>query len=215
MHGFVTFRTTGEAGDERLVREYVFDAVDRLPDQPGCAGVGFNPLARKADLAEMDVDGGVLVRIWGASVDAVVERERERWDRLVEDGLAEAWEWSADDGTLAEYMGEQGARRYLQLLGLATRLSKQVYDEFDGRPDPVDEYPGEQRAAAAGVGWWRLLHLLTIQQNYRYSDEIDAYAQGIRSTARTIAEFDDRKRALDEIDGVIDSLEALRADLDE
>lgn len=210
----ITFRTDGEAGDERLVREYVFDAVERLPERPGCEGVAFNPLARKADLAEMDLAGGVLVRIWGDDVDAVVADERERWDALVEDGVAESWEL-LDDAALAEYMGERGAQRYLEFHELATRLSKQVYEAFEEPPDPVDEYPGEERSAPAGVGWWRLLHLLTIQQNYRYSEEIDAYAEGIRSTVHTLARFDGRERALRETDAVIESLEALRAELED
>jgi hypothetical protein len=210
----VVFRTTGEDGDERLIREYVFDVVERLPSHPGCEGVGFNPFARKAGLAEMDVDGGVLVRFWGDDVDAVVDRERERWDALVEDGVAESWEWSDDDDALVEYMGEQGAERYLQFQGLATRLSKLVYEEFRESPDPVDDYPAEERAAPAGVGWWRLLHLLTIQQNYRYGEEIDAFVEGIRSTVETVAQFDDHERALRETDEAIASLQALRADLE-
>ncbi len=214
MLGTVNFSTTGEPGDERLVREYVFDAAARLPEQPGCDGVAFTPLARKADLGEMDLEGGVLVQVWGDDVDTVVERERDRWDTLVEEGLAESWEWSVDDGTLADYMGDRGADRYLEYQALATRLSRLVYETFDAAPDPVDEYPGEDRTAPAGVGWWRLLHLLTIQQNYRYQQELDAYVEGIRSTIHTIAEFDNRDQALRATNAIIESLEALRAELD-
>lgn len=209
----VVFRTTGENGDERLIREYVLDAVERLPERQGCEGVGFNPFARKAGLAKMDVEGGVLLRLWGASLDPTVERERERWDELVEAGVAASWT-RTDDGQLVEYMGERGAERYLQFHGLATRLSKVVYEEFDASPDPVDMYPQEEREAPAGVGWWRLLHLLTIQQNYRYSQELDALAEGIRSTVLTIAEFDGRQRALRETDQLIDSLTHLREELE-
>lgn len=172
-----------------------------------------DPLARKSGLAKMGFDGGVIVRIWGDDVDAVVEDERERWDRLVEDGTARSWEWSEDGDALVEHLGERGAERYLQFVGLSTRLSRLVHEELETSPDPVDDYPDERRAAPAGVGWWRLLHLLTIQQNYRYGEELDAHVEGIRSVVHTIAQFDDRGRAIREVDAVVESLEALRAEI--
>lgn len=213
MSGMVTFRTAGAEGDERLIREYVFEAMDRLPEQPGCEGVAFNPLARKARLSEFDAPGGVLLRIWGRNAESVITRERDRWDELVEAGLADSWEWVPEEGELADYMGANGAERYRELHSLASHLSRKIYSEFDERPDPVDEYPDEDRHAPAGVGWWRLLHLLTIQQNYRYAQEIDAYTEGIRSTVHTLAEFDSEESALRTLEGVIESLQALQTEL--
>lgn len=36
----VIFTTTGEDGDDLLIREYLFDAVERLPARPGCDKLG-------------------------------------------------------------------------------------------------------------------------------------------------------------------------------
>jgi hypothetical protein len=211
----VLLKTTGEAGDEAVIREYVFDAVNRLPDDPGCEGIGFTPMARKARLAAFDPGGGVLIQIIGHEVEEIIEREQERWDDLVADGLAESWVRMDTDVDLGAYMGSRGPEVYLQLTILTSELSELVYREIDSSLDPVDEYPDEDRDSSFGVGWWRLLHQLSIQQNYTYEEEIDAVTEIIRYALQNIARFDGPKRAESKADAVIESLEAVREGLDD
>lgn len=211
----IVFKTAGRKEDEAFIREYVWDAIERLENQPSCEAVGFMPLTRKAHLAEMNVDGGVLLRITGTDVDRIVEQELDHWDALVSDGFANEWTQSNTDEDLSSYLGENGADLYAHLELLSAKMSKLVFedDELTRPVDPLDEYPEEERDAPLGVGWWRLLHLLTVQQNYRYEEEIDAFAEGMVFALRNIARFDDHERAEAKIDGIIRTLEAVRKDL--
>lgn len=52
------------------------------------------------------------------------------------------------------------------------------------------------------------------QQNSGYSEEIDAFGEGIRSTVDTIVQFDDHERALRETNAASEALKALRATLE-
>lgn len=206
----VHFTTTGPEADERLVREYVLDAVDSLPERSSCDGVGFVPAGQKPG-----VDGLVLLEIVG-DVDAVVESQRDRWDALVDDGLAENWFPEEHGEAFVTHWGEDGAALRGRIDILASRTSKLVFEEFDAPPDPVDAHPEEadERESPTGVGWWSLLHVLTLQQGYGYDEEVDAYAEGIRDALYNIAEYEGYGPAIAKLDEVVDSLEAVRDELD-
>lgn len=209
------FETTGMKADEALIREYVLDAIERLPEQPGCDGIGFHPMGCKADFAAMDYDGGVLLRIMGKDMEPVVEQERDRWDSLIDEALAKSWNQSEIDQEFTTNLGEHGAELYIHLELLAAQMSKFVYesDTLTLPVDPVDEYPGEERESRLGVGWWRLLHLLSLHQNYRFVEEIDAYSQAVRYALHNIARLDEYERAIATTDEVIEDLEAVREEL--
>lgn len=207
----VHFTTTGPAADERLVREYVLEAVERLPERPDCDGVGFVPAGQKP------MDGGLVLLQLVGDVDAVVERERDRWDALVDEGLAEDWSLGAADGAPASHWGESGAELRTRLEVLAARMSRLVYEEFDEAPDAVDAHPAEAdaREAPTGTGWWTLLHLLTLQRGYSYEREIDAYAEGIRDALHKVVQYEGYEPAGEKIDDVVDSLERVREEVEE
>lgn len=204
----VHFPTAGPDADRRLVREYVLDAVDRLADHPDCEGVGFVRAGQKPG-----VDGLVLVSITGHP-DAVMAAERDRWDGLVEAGIADGWTTETVDP--ADEWGENGAALRARLETLAARLSARVYGAFDSPPDPVDAHPGESdaRSSPTGIGWWTLLHLLTLQQGYTYREEIEAYAEGIRAAVHRTADYEGVEPAIDGLDGVIAALDRTREEVE-
>lgn len=211
----VILRTTGPEGDLAVVQEYVFDAITRLEKDPECEGIGFVPLARKGELEEIGLEGGVLIQIIGDDTDRLVQREQTRWDALVEEGLIEEWTLQETEVDLGEYMGPNGADLYHKLSIVTSKLSETIYQELDHPLQPVDEYPHEERESRTGVGWWRLLHLLTIQQNYSYEEEIEAFAEAIRFSLHNIALFDSRDQAMNNMDQLIESLHTVRDELDE
>ena len=206
----VHFATLGPEADVQLIREYVLEAVDRLPEQPDCAGVGFAPAGQKPG-----VDGLVLLHIVG-DADAVVRRERDRWDALVVDGLVEEWTTEVIEQEMVTEWGEAGTDLRTRLDVLAARMSRLVYDEFDTPPDPVDACPAEadDRESPTGVGWWTLLHLLTLQQGYYYTSEVDAYTQGIRDGLVHIARYEGAEVAREKLDEVVASLEDVPEELE-
>jgi hypothetical protein len=207
----VHFTTTGPEADERLIRDYVLEAVDRLPELSSCDGVGFVPAGHKP------IEGGlVLLQIVG-DVDAVVENERDRWDALVEEGLAEDWSRGESDRDIVSHWGEKGAELRTRHDLLAARMSRLVFEEFDTPPDPVDSYPEEEddRESPTGIGWWTLLHILTLQQGYPYGMEIDAYAEGIRDALHHIVLYEGPEPANVKIDEVIETLEEARVEVDQ
>lgn len=206
----VHFTTTGPEADERLIREYVLEAVDRLPERSSCDGIGFVPAGQKP------IAGGlVLLQIVG-DVDAVVESERDRWDALVDEGFAEDWSREESDHDIAPHWGENGAELRTRLDLLASHVSRLVFEEFDTPPHPVDAYPEEvdERESSTGIGWWTLLHVLTLQQGYSYETEIDAYTEGIRDALHHIVQYEGSKPANVKIDEAIETLENVRDEID-
>lgn len=198
------FATTGPAADRRLIQEYVIEAVERLPKLAECDGIGFVPAGHKPG-----VDGLVILEIFG-DTEAVVAHEGDRWDELVENGLAEDWTSVTDVPDPAGYYGEEGAELRARLSMLAARLSRLVFDEFDRPPDAVDEYPDEanERAARTGTGWWTLLHYLSLHQAIPYEQEVDAYAEGIRDALLNLAEYREREAVeakLEEVSARLDT----------
>lgn len=205
-HRLVHFTTTGPAADRQLVQEYVLEAVDRLERHPACQGLGFTPAGQKPG-----IDGLVLLQIVG-DTETVIEHERDRWDALVDAGLAE--DWTTETVDPAAQWGDNGAALRSRLDTLAARLSKLVYEAFDTRPHPVDEHPREvgDRETPTGVGWWTLLHILTLQQGYSYDEEIEAYTEGMRDALYKTIQYEGFDIASEKIDEVIESLEALRGE---
>lgn len=206
----VHFTTTGPQADEQFIREYVLEAVDRLPEQPGCDAVGFVPAGQKP------IEGGlVLLQVVG-DVNAVVESERDRWDALADQGLIEDWTVDESDQNVVGHWGENGAELRTRLDSLAARMSRLVFEEFETSPDPVDAHPEEadDRESPTGVGWWALLHLLTLHQGYSYEEEVDAYVEAIRDASHHIAQYEGPEPAQAKLDEVIGTLERVRDEVD-
>ena len=156
----------------------------------------------------------MLLHVVG-DADAVVRRERDRWNALLDDGLVEDWTTEEAEEAMTTEWGENGTALRTRLDVLAARMSVMVYDEFDEPPDPVDANPAEAevRASPTGVGWWTLLHLLTLQRGYDYASEVDAYTEGIKDGLVHVAQYEGSDIAREKLDEVVALLEDVRDDL--
>ena len=206
---YISFQTGGSAEDRQLIEEYVLDLVERAPEMDGCERVGY------ARSGQAPIDGGQVSILFDGSPEQVIDTEADHWDELVAAGFAE--EWTRNDernlDQMEEILGEQGAQLHLRQIDFTAKLSPLVFEAYNLRPDPVDEFPEED--APTPIGWWGVLHNLTVQMGYPLTDEIAAYTQGTRHTLKNIAQYSGPEQAEDELDQVIDELEGMREEIRE
>lgn len=204
----IQFVTESVEADKRFIRDYVFDAIDRIPKQTDCEGISYVPAGQK-----IPNQGLVLLQIV-EDVDTVIDLEKSRWDSLIERDLVDSWEMEDFEDELVKQWGNKGAKLHTRIDILAAKLSKTVIKAFDQPPDPIDAYPTESddRESRFGVGWWRLLHLLTLQQGLDYNDEIDCYAVGLQHAIRKLAEYEGAKSANQRLDDLINIFEEIQGD---
>jgi len=202
----VEFDTAGAAADERLVREYLLDARDRLLATDACERCGFLRYGHDPSRP----GGQVRLHLRGET-ELLVAAERDRWDELVEDGLARSWAVAGpDDDT--ETFGPRGDALVEELQFLATAMARQLYDEYDKLTAlaPVDSYPEDGPVPA---GWWTLLHFLSNHRALSASEEIDVSLQMMRNRLLSLGARDptqaDRK-----LEQLQDDLDELRAEID-
>lgn len=198
----VVFETTGTEADRRVIEEYVLDAINRLSEQQACDRVGFAPQGQLLG------EGGELLLFFEGDSDTILEREREKWDALVEEGLILDWESTEATERFMDIFGEQGGELYLRLHHIVSQMSWVAFEEFETPPAAVDAYPDEETAVS--VGWWVTLHLLTVHQGYTIEAEFDAYVKGVEHALDNITEYNSPRRAVNEIDDLIESLERRR-----
>lgn len=198
----VAFETAGAAGDERFVREYVLPAMERLPEREWCRDVGF---LRYGHAPHRD-GGEVRVHLRG-DVQTIVDRESDRWEAAVADGLARDWEVVGPEDD-SDKFGPKGEELTARLQFLASRMSKHVFEELgDEALAPVDTYPDE---GPVPVGWWSLLHFLADQRALSPDEEIDAYVEGVRNRLWALGQWHGADRADERIDDLHDALEDVR-----
>lgn len=205
----VLLKAENEGTADRVVREYLVDGIDRLPDADFCDGVSF-----AFDDHPETGESSVVALVLEGNASTLVAEERSQWDALVEEGYIEEWEQAAvfDHDELDDELSEE----YLELSSRISQLSAEmaglVYEMFDTRPAPVDTVPDEDEGVPP-VGWWSLLHHLTNQQNYSLEAELRAYEYGIEHTLRNIAEYEGETAAAERLDRHLESLESKREEL--
>lgn len=201
----ISLVTDGHEADERLIREYVVPAVDRLNDINGCDGVRFTRFGM-GPWEKSEVKLGIY-----GDYEAVIEAERDRWDELVSNDLIESW--SRDGVPFAEFSEEVQeflGRTYL----LASQMAVQYYEEFDEQPGLVDEFPDRTEQQ---IGLNLAIHVLINQLGYDTHEEIQAYMSNIRGRLRAMTQVhdydtsrevvNDLRAQLDEVEETIDELE--------
>lgn len=201
----IRFETDGVESEEEFVRDYVLDAVDRLPEQPFCETIGF-----VRESTSWTTNGGGVHLMFVGEKDQLVEHERETWDRFNEQGVITDWEIGDHPWNQAP-PGMETPELSMRLTALASRLSIEVCDELDHQLAAVDEYPDEETPSP--TGWWVLLHQLTNQQGYTPEEEIAASMQNIRNHLHYAAENQSIEQANKEIDALIETLEEIREDV--
>jgi hypothetical protein len=199
----ISFVTAGHEADERLIREYVVPAMDRLEAIDGCRGVRFSRFGRDPRYEQSEV----ILGLYG-EIEAVIAAERERWDELVADGLAESW--SRSGAPFADRPADVRdflARAYV----LGSRMAATYYETFDARPDLVEEVTDD---AGRRYGLWSAIHVLTNNVGYGAETEIDAYELLLRDRLVALTELRDHDAARDRIDELRAALDDLEDTVD-
>ncbi|WP_435347843.1 hypothetical protein [Haloarchaeobius sp. HRN-SO-5] len=206
-HARIEFSLPSRDTEERFVREYAVDTVERLHDDPACEKFVY---IRAGEADQFD-GGGIVVDIHG-DAETVVDGERERWDALVEDGLVTDWEHAdvALVERLTDYYGADGAELAEHLRYVATRMSTAAVEELDGQVAPEDAYPDEGEGP---VGWWNVLHILSNQQGYTGEEELDSVMRIVENGLVNYAAAHGEAAANEKVDELIADLEATREEL--
>jgi len=197
------FELDGPEALDEFIREYVLEAVERIEDYESSEQFSFAP-------AGTNGRDSLVIAIWGEP-EAVIEKERSYFEPYIESGLLKDWEL-AQDVSAEEFeslMGEQSAALNQRLGELSAEMAKLAYEEFDSFPAAVDTYPDED-AGAGPIGWWVILHNLTVQANYGLDEELDAYLYGIEHTLRNFGEYHGEDAVDQRVDELKRSVEEMR-----
>lgn len=215
-HARIHFETDDAEAEARFLRAYVLEAVDRLPDTGICDRFVFVRAGHSPEIA----GGAVVVDIFG-DPEAVIERERGTWDRLVEDGPLAGWERSEVDllEELAEHFGAEAVDRHEQLRFVAGAMSRPAFEHLEERPAPVEDVPGSD---GAPVGWHRVLHILSNHWGYDIDEELDAHVENVATCLEIIGKTEGpeatRERAAEireRLSAVVEGLETGREAADD
>lgn len=194
----IVFETKGPEQDERVIREYITPAVERLEDQGILEEFHF-----------FRYGGQVKFRLYGRR-DDIESSERSRWNEL-EGEFIDSWSMNSYSLEVEKY-GEQGARLANSCFELASRTSLRFLDEFEKeKPDAVNTYPGENGLPS---GSWLLIHPLFNQLSYGNEGEIDACFQALQNRIQSVAENESPESAERVIENIQSALDQLSGSLD-
>lgn len=161
----VTFEVADVDAEERVIREYVAPAFERLCERGDAHWPAFNRYGN-----DPVVDAGRVVFLVFGDVDAIVDDERSHWEELVADGLVIDWQID-EPGVDTADLDEREELRY-RLRSVASRMSLEFFDAFDELPDALDEFDNEEYQIGGGF----CLHHIINQLGYQANDgeeEID------------------------------------------
>lgn len=202
----VIFETAGIDAEERLVREYIVPAFQRLGGRDDVRWLMFNRYG-----ADPSVTGGEVTFYLFGDVEAVADDERNRWDALVANGFAEEW-WTDDTDVRIEEFEEEERLRH-RMRATASRMSVEFFEEFDELPDAIDEFDDGENF---GIGWWICLHHVVNQLGYQANDgeeEMDMLFEDIRNRFYLLATGVGVERAQSKVDEFVAELGSLKPDL--
>lgn len=203
----VSLVTDGHEADERLIREYVVPAMDRLQALDGCEGVRFTRFGQVPDAERSEVKLGIY-----GDYEAVIEAERDRWDDLVSEGRIRSW--SREGAPFADQPPEVQQFRGRAYV-LASNMAREYFERFDERPGLVEEVTDDQ---GRSWGLWGAFHVLANDMGYRAGAEVDAYELLLRDRLTALTKLrghdfvrdriDDLRESLDDLEETVDELEA-------
>lgn len=216
------FSTGSQSNAERFLTEYVLDAIGRVQDMDACDCFTFVPSQpatgdRTKGLQVPPPDQQIVLTIRGET-DDVIDAERDRWNTLLEEGIITEWEVkrSADVDEVVDELGEKRATLVAHTSNLSARVARLAYEAFEDLgtvPGAVETYPDE--GDTAPFGWWSVLHTVTVQLNYSLFEEVEAYRYGIEHALRNVAEYEGAEEADARLADVIETLEGVRADIEQ
>ncbi|KTG11218.1 hypothetical protein AUR64_04630 [Haloprofundus marisrubri] len=198
------------ADDEvRLLREYVFPAMDRLDDSAELSADHRIRAFRYG--ADPDLPGGEIRMAIEGEFETVVDHERDRWNDLRESSFVDSWCVEAQETDAKSIAADRFAGDRPDVAAhapfLATSAAKEWYETFDG---PVPAVADDD--AAVSAGWWMFVHLFANIQGADWDDEIDALLVGIENRLRSLEAYqgpDSARERLDDIRERVDSFETM------
>lgn len=199
----VVLSTSGESANRELIEEYIFEAIDRLRERDSIENASFTQQTHGSD----DTASVSLTLV--GDTDPVVDDESARWEQLAQQGLI--LDWDLNDYTeLWDQQADESMQLRLELSDIATEASKLAFDKFAEPPAIVEEYPDKETLYP--IGWYTLLHQLTLQQGYDVDDELDAYTQLLRLTLDNLRNHEGNEYTNTRIDEIVESIEEKRVD---
>jgi len=198
----VRFTTGGKDKNRQLVQEYILDAVERLPRLDYVEHSSFIQSTQQAPERASVVLSAVGDR------DRLVENESQRWDELVEQELIIDWRTTDYTELWEEQYGDRALELRLHFSEIANQTSQLIFERFDEAPSVIDAFPEENNAHP--IGWYTLLHQLTLQQGYSFDEELDAYTQLLKMTIRNLTNVEEEEHVNKKIDNIISELDEIR-----
>lgn len=201
----VTFEVADVDAEERLIREYIAPAFERLCEREDVRWPSFNRYGH-----DPSIEAGRVVLLAFGDVEAVVDDERARWTRLVEDGLVVEWR-IGEDGPGPEALDDQERLRF-RMRSVASRMSLEFFDTFEEFPDGV----GGIEDGEVSFGWDFCLHHLNNQLGYQADEgeeEIDLLFQSLTGRLRALGVAHGVEAADEKIEGLTGELGTLSAEL--
>lgn len=202
----IIFETRDVDAEERLIREYVVPAFQRLNGRDDIRWLMFNRYG-----ADPSVDGGEVTFYIFGDVETVTAEERERWDSLAADGVVGKW-WTDDTEVRIDEFDDQELLRH-RMRAMASRMSVEFFEEFDELPDALNEFDDEENS---GVGWWMCLHHIINQLGYQANDgeeEINLLFADLRNRLYALASGIGTSRAEAKVDELVAELNSLPAEI--
>lgn len=208
------FTTSSPEDAQQFVTDYLLDATARIADLDGCETPGF-AYGRHPETGERSVISMTVI----GDADKVIESEKSRWHRYQEEGLLDDWEkqMTMEQAEVESINGEKATSLVPQINSLTTEMARTAYEHFDPletKPAAVDTFPDED-AEAGPVGWWTVLHILTVQLNYTLDEELDAYLRGIEHTLRNFAEYEGGEAVDERLDTIREELDRMQDEVKE
>lgn len=208
------FTTSSREDAEHFVTEYVLDAIERIEGFDSCEAAMF---AYGAD-PETGERSLVTIAFLGDH-DQVLDEEQSNWQQYEQNGLLTDWETlvTMEPAELEATLGEKAAHLWPELGSLSAEMARDAYECFeslDSKPAAVDTFPDE-KLGAGPLGWWVILHNLTVQLNYTLDEELDAYIYGIEHTLRNFAEYEGEEAVDERINSIRDELDRMEDEVKE
>lgn len=175
----IVFEVATAAAEERLIREYISPAFDRIEQRSDAQWPIFNRYA-----TDPSVEKGELLFIVFGDAEAVVSDERPQWNDLVADGVLLDWRTETTDARI-DALNEQERYRY-RLRAAASRMSLEFFEVFDPLPDSFHQLDAEEQS----IGWELCLHHIINQLGYQENcgeEEVDLLFRGLVSRLYAMA----------------------------
>lgn len=201
----VRFEVADIDTEERLIREYVAPAFERLCEREDVRWPSFTRFGH-----DPSIEAGRVVLFVFGDVEAVVEDENARWDELVDDGLVIEWQIEENDPGAGTFNEQQQLR--FRMRSAASRMSLDFFDAFEELPEGVSKTEGGELS----FGWDFCLHHLINQLGYQTTGgekEIDLLFQPLTDQIHALAMSRDVETADEKIEELTGELGTLSAEL--